>query len=406
MLKKITHLYIDSFKGLSNEVWFLALITLINRAGTMVIPFLSLYLTENLHFTLGDVGWVMSSFGLGSFAGSWLGGKLSDKFGFYRVMVWSLLLTGFSFIGLQYITSFWGFVIGIFITLIVADTFRPAMFVSLKAYSRPENQTRSLTLIRLAINLGFSVGPFLGGLIIASLSYNGLFWVDGLTCISAILLFMTVLKERKAPESSRVENNTDLSSSTSAYKDKTYWIFLAAVFIMGFTFFQLFSTIPLFYKEIHHLSEIQIGLIMSINGGLIFILEMPLINYLEKVVLDKTKVIFWGMILIALSFVALNISDWIGMLVISMLIITLAEMLGFPYTNAFAMNRAPKGRDGQYLALYTMAFSLSLIFSSKVGMEVVEAYSFEANWYLMGVLGLIAALLSLWLLNTLNRKHT
>ncbi len=403
MIKRISNLYIDSFKGLSNKVWFLALITFINRAGTMVIPFLSLYLTEHLHFTLGDSGWVMSSFGLGSFVGSWLGGKLTDKIGFYRVMVWSLLLTGFLLIGLQYITSFWGFVIGIFLTMTIADTFRPAMFVSLKAYSKPENQTRSLTLIRLAINLGFSFGPFLGGLIIASLSYSGLFWVDGITCILAILLFTTVLKEKKVPKQSKIESKIDTKSATSAYKDKPYWIFLAAVFIMGFTFFQLFSTIPLFYKEVHHLTEIQIGLLMSLNGGLIFILEMPLIHYLEKAVLNKIKIILWSLVLIALSFFALNISHWIGILIISMLIITIAEMLGFPYTNAFAMNRASKGREGQYLGLYTMAFSLSLIFSSKIGMEVIDNFSFEANWYLMGVLSLIATLLSIWLMKSLKR---
>ncbi|MEN8122479.1 MAG: MFS transporter [Bacteroidota bacterium] len=402
MIKRITSLYIDSFKGLSSKVWFLALITFINRAGTMVIPFLSLYLTEHLHLSLGNVGWIMSSFGLGSFVGSWLGGKLTDKIGFYKVMVWSLLITGFLFIGLQYITSFWGFVIGIFLTMTVADTFRPAMFVSLKAYSKAENQTRSLTLIRLAINLGFSLGPFLGGLIIASLSYSGLFWVDGLTCISAILLFLLVLKEKKAPKKAKEKNKIDADNSTSAYKDKPYWIFLGLTFIMGFTFFQLFSTIPLFYKEIHHLTEIQIGLLMSLNGGLIFILEMPLIHYLEKAVLNKTKIILWSLLLIAISFFALNISSWIGILVISMLIITVAEMLGFPYTNAFAMNRASEGREGQYLSLYTMAFSLSLIFSSKVGMEIVDNFSFEANWYLMGILSLIATLLSIWLIKSLK----
>jgi len=302
MLKKIISLYIDSFKGLSKEVWFIATITLINRAGTMVIPFLSLYLTEYLHLSLSQVGWIMSSFGLGSFVGSWLGGKLSDKFGFYKVMTWSLLLTGFLFIGLQYITSFWGFVIGIFITMIVADTFRPAMFVSIKVYSKAENQTRSLTLIRLAINLGFSFGPFLGGLIITLLSYKGLFWVDGLTCILAILFFITVLKEKKAPKQAKTENKIVANNSTSAYKDKPYWIFLGLVFIMGFTFFQLFSTIPLYYKEIHYLTEVQIGLLMSLNGGLIFILEMPLINYLEKVILNKIKIILWSLILISLIY--------------------------------------------------------------------------------------------------------
>ncbi|MDH5414451.1 MAG: MFS transporter, partial [Flavobacteriaceae bacterium] len=149
MLNKTYRIYKDSFTGLSPEIWWLALITFINRAGTMVIPFLTLYLTKHLEFTLSEVGWVMSSFGIGSFLGSWLGGKLTDKIGYYKVMFWSLLLTGFLFITLQYVTSFWGFVVGVFITMTVADTFRPAIFVSLNAYSKPENQTRSLTLIRL-----------------------------------------------------------------------------------------------------------------------------------------------------------------------------------------------------------------------------------------------------------------
>ena len=79
------HAYINTFRGLSKEVWWLALITLINRAGTMVIPFLSLYLTTNLKFSLDDVAWIMTAFGLGSIAGSWIGGKLTDKIDFSEV---------------------------------------------------------------------------------------------------------------------------------------------------------------------------------------------------------------------------------------------------------------------------------------------------------------------------------
>ncbi|MBN2756246.1 MAG: MFS transporter [Bacteroidales bacterium] len=404
MLRKIISIYINSFKGLSKEVWYLALVTFINRAGTMVIPFLSLYLTEKLHFSLSQVGWIMSSFGIGSFIGSWLGGKLTDKIGFYKVMVWSLLLTGFIFISLQYITSFLGFIVAIFFTMLIADSFRPAMYVSLKAYSRPENQTRSLTLIRLAINLGFSLGPFLGGIIIAAISYNGLFWVDGLTCISAIIVFMTILKEKKNPTQNKIKKIPISDSNKSVYKDLPYWIFLSIVFIMGFTFFQLFSTIPLYYREIHKLSEIYIGLLMSLNGILIFILEMPLIFYLEKTVINKIKVIFLSLILVSLSFFILNISNWFGFLIISMILISFAEMLGFPFTNSFAMDRAQKGQEGKYMALYTMAFSLALIFSSKIGMEVIENYSFNTNWYLMSFLALIAVFLCFWLIRTLKTQ--
>ena len=379
--------------GLSREIWWLAFITFVNRAGTMVLPFLTLYLTKHLDFSLSQVGWIMTSFGVGSFLGSWLGGKLTDKIGYYRVMFWSLLLTGFLFIGLQYITTFWGFVVGVFITMTIADTFRPAIFVSLNAYSKPENQTRSLTLIRLAINLGFSFGPFLGGLIISILGYQSLFWVDGLTCILAILLFRTVLKNKEfIIKEKEIEEPNSISS---IFKDKAYWLFLVIVFLMGFTFMQLFSTVPLYYKDIHGLTEVQIGLLMSLNGGLIFLTEMPLIHKLEQSSINKINIIVWSLVLFALSFFVLNISDWVGLIVISMIIITVAEMLAFPFSNAFAMTRAVKGKEGLYMSLYAMAFSLAHIFSAKTGMEVVDKFGFNANWYLMGFLSLIAVLLTI-----------
>ena len=404
MIKRTIIGYQNSFRGLSKEVWWLALITFINRAGTMVLPFLSLYLTADLKLTLGQVGWIMTAFGIGSLAGSWLGGILTDKVGYYKVMVWSLLITGFLFIGLQFVKSFYGFAFAIFLTMAVADTFRPAMFVALKAYSKPENQTRSLTLIRLAINLGFSFGPFLGGIIIAYIGYSGLFWVDGITCIAAIILMSYVLKPKILQiDKSEAEDN-DESAIISIYKDKPYWIFLFVVFLMGFAFFQLFTTMPLFYKEIHHLAEVQIGLIMALNGFLIFLFEMPLIHYLENKFLDKLKLISFSLVLFALSFLVLNLTIWTGILIIGMLLITLAEMLAFPFTNNFAMNRAPKGKEGKYLALYAMAFSFAHIFSAKTGMEIIDCFGYAANWFVMGGLGFLAVLLMIWLKNELKKE--
>jgi len=289
-----------------------------------------------------------------------------------------------------------------FFTMVIADTFRPAIFVSLKAYSKPENQTRSLTLIRLAINLGFSFGPFLGGLIIATLYYPGLFWVDGITCISAILLMRIVLKEKKV--TSKNNKNSDEIFSTSIFKDKSYMIFLAIIFLMGFVFIQLFTTMPLYYKASHGLNEVEIGLLMAVNGLLIFILEMPLIHHIENSTLNKLKVITWSLVLFALSFYILNLSNWGGILIISMVLITIGEMLAFPFTNNFAMNRAPIGKEGKYLAMYTMAFSMAHIFSAKTGMEIIERFSFEANWYVMGSLGLLAFLLMIWLQKTLQNE--
>ena len=122
VFKRILKPYYDAFTGLSTEVWWLALITLVNRAGTMVIPFLSLYLTQNEGFSLAQVGWIMTVFGLGSVVGTWLGGKLTDIIGYYKIMAISLSASGVMFVFVQFLHGFWPISIGIFFLMILADT--------------------------------------------------------------------------------------------------------------------------------------------------------------------------------------------------------------------------------------------------------------------------------------------
>ncbi|NCP61207.1 MAG: MFS transporter [Flavobacteriales bacterium] len=374
--------YINTFKGLSTEVWWLALITLINRAGTMVIPFLSLYLSKSLNFSLSDVGWIMTAFGLGSVVGSWLGGKLTDTIGFYKVMIFSLFTTGLFFIVLQFLNSFLSFWIGIFVVMLVADMFRPAMFVALSTYSKPENKTRSVTLIRLAINLGFSAGPAIGGIIITTLSYGGLFWVDGITCMIAALVLIKVLHPKKA----KTLDHLKIESPQSAYRDKAFLIFLVAMILFGIVFLQYFSTMPLYYKDAHFLSELEIGILLGMNGFLIFVFEMPLIKWLENSTFSKSGLMLTGALLTGLSFLILNVTSWSGVLILGMLLMTFGEMIAFPFSNAFAMDRAKKGNQGEYMALYSISFSIAHIFGHNVGLQLVDKVGFDKTWYLTTLL--------------------
>jgi MFS family permease len=399
-MKKLYFNYLDTFKGLSKEVWWLALITLINRAGTMVIPFLSLYLTESLDFQLSDVGWIMSSFGLGSVVGSWLGGKLTDKFGYYKVMFLSLLGTGVAFILMQFVTTFVGFCAGIFLLMLIADMFRPAMFVALSSYSKPENKTRSVTLIRLAINLGFSAGPAIGGLIITSLGYGGLFWVDGITCLFAGFLLLQILHPKKA----KVLDEIKVENPVSAYSDKAFWVFLIGMMLFGAVFLQYFSTMPLYYKDVHHLSELEIGLLLGLNGLVIFLLEMPLVKWLEDGTYTKSGLMLFGAILTALSFIVLNLTSWVGVLVVAMMLMTIGEMIAFPFSNAFAMQRAKKGNQGEYMALYSIAFSFAHIFSHNSGMQLVNSLGFDMTWNIVFGVAILCIIFLLILKVMLKRE--
>ncbi len=365
----------------------------------MVIPFLSLYLTDDLNFSLQQVGWVMTSYGLGSFFGAWLGGRLSDRIGYYKVILGSLFLTGVSFIAIQFFTSFWSICISFFILIAIADTARPAFFVALSAYSKPENKTRSLTFIRLAINLGFSAGPALGGLIIASLGYYGLFWVDGVTCIIAGIVMIQTLNPKKTKE---LDKEVIIDNPVPAYRDSTYVIFLIALALFGFIFVQYFSTIPLYYKEIHQLTEEKIGLLLALNGALIFLFEMPLIAYLEKTNISKTGNVINGLVLTAISFLLLLITPWAGILVLGMIMATLGEMIAFPFGNAFALDRAKKGRQGAYMGLYSMSFSAAHIFGHNSGMQFIANFGYDYSWGIMASI----AILALFLLYLVKHKLT
>jgi len=134
---------------------------------------------------------------------------------------------------------------------------------------------------------------------------------------------------------------------------------------------------------------------------------MPIVGYFERKKVDRLKIVFWGSLLMAASYFALLINFWAGMLVISILFITIGEMFAFPFSNSFAMSRAPKGHEGRYMALYTMSFSLAHIMSAKVGMGIVDYYDgdYRANWIFMGILGLASAGAALYLRKMMHGNY-
>ena len=107
MPSRIISIYVDSFAGLNRSVWLLSFIMFINRAGAMVLPFMSLYLTKSLNFSLTEAGYVMAAYGVGSILGAYLGGQLTDRFGFYHVQLYSLIGGSILLFALIFLDGFW-----------------------------------------------------------------------------------------------------------------------------------------------------------------------------------------------------------------------------------------------------------------------------------------------------------
>jgi len=401
IMSKIFNQYLGNFKGISREIWLLSFVTFINRAGAMVIPFLSLYLEDEKGFTLPQVGWIMTSFGLGSLMGTWVGGKLTDSIGFYQVIIGSIFLGGLGFIGLQYLDTFYAICAGVFSLIFVADAYRPAIFVACDSYSEPKNVTRSIALIRLAINLGFIIGPVVGGIIIAKINYVSLFWIDGITCIVAAILIFILLKPKEVKKKD-IETFVK-KEGVSPYRNGPYMFFILIMVLSSMMFVLYFSLLPLYYKNVYGLSEDLIGLLLIVNAVIIVLFEMPIVGWAERIQMSKVIATFWGIVFLAVSFLVLNFTDWIGILVIGMVFMTLGEMIGSPFSNALAMVMAPKGRKGSYMGLYSMSFSLSHIFGHNGGMNLVNSFGWQNTWntifWVLIAVALMTLILRKWIKN-------
>ncbi len=391
-MKKYFNNYLNNFKGFSREIWILTLITFINRAGAMVMLFLTKYLHEKLFFSLTEIGWMLVCIGTGALFGNWLGGKLTDKIGYYTIMLISLFLTGFGIISLMFLYDFVEICVGLFIVTAIADMYKPAMYVAVSNFTTKANRTRALTLVRLAVNLGIVSGPIIAGLLIKKNNYDNLFWIDGLTCIFAISIFMLMIDESKIYKARRIIQKIKINKGeiTNNFKiDNNYILFIFASFLTAFLFFQLFTTIPLYNSDKLKLNEIQIGMLLALNGFLIFLFEMPLIGFLEKKSIEATKIIFIGSIFMTSGFLCLLIYKSVFILIISIFLITIGQILLFSFSNTFAFSRAVTGQEGKYMSFYAMSFSAAQIISPKIGFSVIENYNYFYNWLLMGFIGII-----------------
>ena len=134
------------------------------------------------------------------------------------------------------------------------------------------------------------------------------------------------------------------------------------------------------------MSELEIGLLMGMNGLIIFLLEMPLIKWLENSTFTRVGLMIFGALLVGASFIVLIMTSWIGILIFGMLLMTIGEMIVFPFSNAFAMNRGKRGKLGEYMALYTISFSLSHVFGHNAGMQLIDKLGYNSTWIIITIL--------------------
>jgi predicted MFS family arabinose efflux permease len=391
MLSATVNLYRNAYTGLTRRMWLLAVVMLINRSGTMVLAFMTLYI-NHIGYSTKLAGFVVGVYGIGSLAGAFIGGKISDRFGFYYTQFFSLFCGGILFITLGQMKTYASICVCTFFLSMVNESFRPANATAIAHYSTPQNRTQAFSIVRLAINLGWGIGGALGGFL-ASFNYHLLFWVDGITNICAALLLLWLLPKVSLSQQQNLSKaNVEKVKAKPAYADKTFLYFIGLQLLFAICFFQLFTTIPLYFKEGLHINEFWIGVLLAMNGLIIAVVEMVLVFKLEGR-WPYLRLMTYGTLIMAVSFFVLNIHfiHSFSIAVLSMVLITIAEMVAMPFMNSYYISRSTEGNRGQYAAYYTMAWSAAQVIGSTSGTQIAYATGFNNLWWIIGGICLLTA---------------
>lgn len=385
----------NPWKGLKNlphEMWVIFFTTLINRMGTMVLPFLTVYLTNNRKVSAAEAGFVIAVYGFASLITAPFTGRLSDKIGALKVMKASLVLSGVSLFIFAFITDYYLILVMVFIWSVISEAFRPANMSLISEVVDTKQRRTAFALNRLAINLGMSIGPVIGGFL-SLIDFSLLFFADGLTALAAGI-YLTFAKLNLHPEEMH-HHSEGPEIKLEVLKDKTFLFFLIGIIPVNIVFFQHIGAMPLFVVNDLGYTTAAFGLFAAVNTVLIIIAEVPLNEMMGSWKYKNS--LFMGALFCSIGFGAMAfINESIG-LITTIIIWTIGEMIYFPVTAAYVSDIAPAKKRGEYMGYFQMTFSIAFMLGPWIGTEIYERFGAFNLWVIMFFVGMITTILMLFI---------
>ncbi|MBT3337808.1 MAG: MFS transporter [Anaerolineae bacterium] len=400
---------IENWKNIYQEYpktfWMLVTVSFIDQlGGALLFPFFALYITMKFSVGMTEVGYLFALFSVANFAGSILGGALTDRFGRKQIVIFSLVATSISsvFMGLASEIEAFYLIAVISGVLSVGGPARQAMVADILS---EEKRAQGYGVLRVSANLSVAIGPAIGGLLLGITSYLTLFIIDAVVSLIVAGLFYVYIAETKS-EAAEASSPESVSQSFSGYfivfRDLLFMLFIGVCILMGLVYTNLNTTLGVYLRDIFGVSEAKYGLLLSLNAAMVVLFQFEITRRIEK--RPPFLVMAAGMLLYAIGFAMYGFVSTTAMFVLAMVILTTGEMLIAPVSQALVAKFSPEEMRGRYMAIFGISWMIPFAVGPYLAGLIMDNTDPRWLWYAAGIVGMVAVMGFLWLHRKMTEK--
>jgi MFS family permease len=348
--------------------------TFVNRLGGFFQTFLVLFLTHR-GFSPVQAGLALGVYGLGGLLGVLTGGTLADRLGVRASTLLSMAGSGVLLIGVLYVRSLPVLLVAVALVGLTGQLYRPASATLLAQVTPESRRVMVFALYRWALNLGTTIAPLLGALLVA-ISYDLLFWAEAAAAgVFALIAVVTLPKARSGGGEPVAEEPA--GSYRDVLRDRRYVCFLLATALNSLVYLQYVAALPLAMHDAG-LATGWFGGMVALNGFLVITCELVITKLTQR--LPARRVVSIGFVLLGAGFSVYALPLGLAVFAIGTLVWTSAEIVAGPTMFAYPGFAAPARLRGRYVAAMQVMFALGGTVGPAVGVAAYRLLGGSLWW--------------------------
>jgi MFS family permease len=377
--------------------WIVILGMFIDQLGGMLVfPFFGLYITSKYGVGMTEVGVLFTIFAITGVIGSFLGGALTDKFGRKGIIIFGLVVSATSSLMLAFAPNlefiyFAGALVGL-----LGNLAGPAHQAMIADILPEDKRADGFGILRIIANLAVVIGPAIGGLL-AARGYTLLFIIDVITStITAFIIFLLVpeTKPEKVPiQADQPIEDESIGDVIKGYlqvvRDQIYLVFVIGSLLYALAYMQMNTTLSVFLRDVHGIPDRGYGLLLSLNAAMVVLFQFWITRRITR--FKPLKVMAWGMVIYAVGFSMYGYVSTVIFFVLAMVIITIAEMLVTPISQAIVAKLAPEDMRGRYMAVFGFSWTIPTAIGPLAAGLIMDNYNPNWVWYAAGISMMLSA---------------